>query len=89
MTAAVGFTTNGEAYAPISVGSVLALVAFVALLELTTDLGLVGRTMELVRDYGALPAVFSALAGAVSFVLLARATVIRIQRREVLWEPFA
>jgi hypothetical protein len=45
--------------------------------------------MELVRGYGALPAVFSALAGAVSFVLLARATVIRIQRREVLWEPFA
>jgi hypothetical protein len=85
----LGFTTNGEAYAPISVGSVLALVAFVALLELTTDLGLVGRTMELVRDYGALPAVFSALAGAVSFVLLARATVIRIQRSEVLWEPFA
>ena len=85
----LGFTTNGEAYAPISVGAVLALVVFVAFLELTTDLGLVGRTVELVRAYGVLPAVFSVLAGAVSFALLARATVLRIQRREVLGEPFA
>jgi hypothetical protein len=83
----LGFTTNGEAYAPISVGAVL--VVFVALLELTTDLDLVGRTVELVRAYGVLPAVISVLVGAVSFVLLARATVLRIQRREVLGEPFA
>lgn len=84
-----GFTTNGEAHpAPISMGSVLTFVVVVAILEWTADLGLVGRTVELVRAYGALPAVFSVLAGVVAFGLLARATVLRTQRREVLGEPF-
>lgn len=84
------FTTNGGFYAPISIGSVLALVvAAVALLEWTADLGLVGRTVELVRGYGAIPAVFSVLAGVVAFALLARVTVRRIQKRDVFWEPFA
>lgn len=85
----LGFTTNGEAHAPISIGSVLALVVVVALLEWTTDLGLVGGTVELVRAYGAIPAVFSVLVGVMAFALLARATVLRIQRREVFEEPFA
>jgi len=83
------FTPNGGSYAPISIGSVLALLVVVALLEWTANLGLVGRTVELVRAYGALPAVFSILVGMVAFALLARATVRRIQRREVFSEPFA
>ena len=83
------FTTSGGSYAPISIGSVLAFLVVMALLEWTANLGLVGRTLELVRIYGALPAVFSVLAGVVAFALLARATIRRIQRREVFSEPFA
>jgi len=83
------FTTNGGSYAPTSIVTVLAFLVVLALLEWTADLGLVGRTVELVRVYGALPAVFSVLAGVVAFALLARATVRRIQRREVFSEPFA
>jgi len=84
-----GFTTDGEAHAaPISIGSVLTFVFVVAVLEWTADLGLVGRTVELVRAYGALPAVFSVIAGVVAFGFLARATVLRTQRREVFGEPF-
>ncbi|MBA2534499.1 MAG: hypothetical protein H0V21_05775 [Rubrobacter sp.] len=83
------FTTNGGSYAPTSIGTVLALLVVLALLEWTADLGLVGRTVELVRVYGALPAVFSVLAGVVAFALLTHATVRRIQRREVFSEPFA
>jgi hypothetical protein len=83
------FTTNGGSYAPTSIGTVLALLVVLALLEWTAGLGLVGRTVELVRVYGALPAVFSVLAGAGAFALLACATVRRTQRREVFSEPFA
>lgn len=83
------FTTSGGSYALISIGSVLAFLVVMALLEWTAELGLVGRTLELVRIYGALPAVFSVLAGVVAFALLARATIRRIQRREVFSEPFA
>ena len=50
------------------------------------DLGLVGRTVGLVRGYGALPAVLSVLAGAAAFALLARLTARRILERDVFWE---
>jgi hypothetical protein len=79
-------TEDGGIRVPIFVASAISLVVVLALLEWTADLGLVWRTAELVRGYGALPAVFSVLAGAAAFVLLARLTVRRIRERDVFWE---
>ena len=71
---------------PLYAAFVLALVAAVALLGWTADLGLVGGTAELVRGYGALPAVLSVSAGAAAFVLLASLAVRRVLKRNVFWE---
>ncbi len=77
---------DGGTRVPIFVASAISLVLILALLEWTADLGLVGRTAELVRGYGALPAAFSVLAGAAAFALLARLAVRRIRERDVFWE---
>jgi hypothetical protein len=54
-----------------------------ALLEWTLDLSLVTRTAELAQSsYGALPAIFSVLAGAAAFALLSRITIRRLQKRD-------
>jgi hypothetical protein len=78
-------TASGGSRAPIFIASVLSLVAL-ALFEWAADPGLVGRTVELARGYGALPAVLSVLVGAAAFVLMARISVRRVWRRDVLWE---
>lgn len=76
-------TESGRSCALISHGFALSLVLALALLEWTLDLGLVGRTVELVHDYGPLPAILSILAGGAAFALLARLTVRRIQGRDL------
>lgn len=58
-------------------------MVFLALLEWTLDPSLVGRTAQLAQSsYGALPAVFSILAGGAAFALLSRVTVRRIYERD-------
>jgi hypothetical protein len=76
------FTVNGRVYALISFGFAASLMVVVALLEWTLDLSLVGRTAQLAQSYGALPAVFSVLAGGAAFALLARLTVRRLDKRD-------
>ena len=79
-------SADGGTRVPIFVASAISLVVVLALLEWTVNLGLVGRTVGLVRGYGALPAVFSVLVGAAAFALLARLTARRILERDVFWE---
>lgn len=79
-------TEDGGTRVPIFVTSAISLVVILALLEWTVNLDLVGRTVGLVRGYGALPAVFSVLVGAAAFALLARLTARRIRERDVFWE---
>jgi hypothetical protein len=67
----------------ISNGFALSLVVVLALLEWTVDLGLVGRTVELVHDYGPLPAILSVLAGAAAFAILAWATANRLKKGDL------
>ncbi len=75
-------SVSGRVYALISFAFAASLAVVLALLEWTLDLRLVGRTAELAQSYGALPAIFSILAGAVAFALLAWATTRRIARRD-------
>lgn len=79
-------TPNGGTRVPIFIASAISLVVVLAFLEWIADLGLVARTAELVGGYGALPAIFSVLAGAAAFALMARLTVRRIRERDVFWE---
>jgi hypothetical protein len=74
---------NGKVYTLISFGFAASLMAVVALLEWTLDLSLVGRTAELAQSNGALPAIYSTLAGGVAFALLVRATVRRLEKRDL------
>ncbi len=76
-------TVNGRIYALISFGFAASLMVVLALLEWTLGLSLVGRTAELAQRYGALPDVFSILAGGVAFALLCRVTVRRLQKRDL------
>jgi hypothetical protein len=76
-------TVNGKVYTLISFGFAASLMAVVALLEWTLDLSLVGRTAELAQSNGALPAIYSTLAGGVAFALLVRATVRRLEKRDL------
>ncbi len=75
-------TVSGRVYTLIYFGFAAALMAVLALLEWTIDLGLVGRTAELAQGYGSLPAIFSILAGGVAFALLARITTRRLEKRD-------
>src|SRR5215217_8028431 len=76
-------TVSGRAYTLTYFGLAASLMVVLALLEWTLDLSLVRRTAELAQsNYGALPAVFSVLIGAVAFALLARATAHRIEKRD-------
>jgi hypothetical protein len=76
-------TVSGRAYTLTYFGLAASLMVVLALLEWTLDLSLVRRTAELAQSsYGALPAVFSVLIGAVAFALLARATAHRIEKRD-------
>jgi hypothetical protein len=76
-------TVNGGAYARIYFGFAAALMAELALLEWTLDLGLVRRTAELAQSgYGALLAVLSVLAGGAAFAVLSRVTVRRLRKRD-------
>ncbi len=74
-------TVSDRVYARIYLGLTASLMAVLALLEWTLELGLVGRTVELARNYGPLPAILSILAGAAAFALLAWLTVHRIHER--------
>ena len=76
-------TTNGKVYTLITFGFVGLIIVVLVLLEWTVDLRLVGRTAELAQSYGPLPAIFSILAGAAAFALLSRATVRRIEKRDL------
>jgi hypothetical protein len=77
-------TVNGGAYARIYFGFAAALMAELALLEWTLDLGLVRRTAELAQGgYGALLAAFSVLAGGAAFAVLSRVTVRRLRKRDL------
>jgi hypothetical protein len=76
-------TVSGKVYALISSGFAASLVVFLALLEWTLDLSLVGRTAELAQSYGALPAISSILAGGAAFALFLRLTTRRLQRRDL------
>jgi hypothetical protein len=73
----IGLTAGGRAYAPISIFLGVQLVIALALLEWIAGFGLVGGSAELARDYGALPATLSLLAGA--FAILSRATAERLR----------
>jgi len=75
-------SVSGRVYALISFGFAASLMVILALLEWTLHPNLVGRTAQLVQSYGALPAVFSILAGAVAFALLCRITVRHIETRD-------
>jgi hypothetical protein len=76
-------TVNGGAYARIYFGFAAALMAELALLEWTLDLGLVRRTAELAQSgYGALLAVLSVLAGGAAFAVLSHVTVRRLRKRD-------
>jgi hypothetical protein len=78
------FSVSGKAYALISYGFAVPLMVVLALLEWTMDLSLVGRTAQLAQgSYGALPAIFSILAGGAAFALLVRATIRRLQKRDL------
>jgi hypothetical protein len=76
-------TVNGRVYTLIFSGFAASLMVVLALLEWALDLSLVGRTAELAQSYGALPAIFSVLAGGAAFALLARATVRRVGKRDL------
>ena len=79
-------TVSGRVYTLIYFGLAASLMVVLALLEWTLDLRLVGRTAELAQSYGALPAVFSVLAGAAAFALLSRITVRRLGKRDLSGE---
>lgn len=74
---------SGRVYVWLSVGIIVAVIALLLLLEWTVSLGLVARTAALAQGYGPLPALASLLVGVVGFVLLARLTARRIERREL------
>jgi hypothetical protein len=76
-------TVSSRVCALISSGFAASLIAVLALLEWTLDLSLVGRTAELAQSYGALPAISSILAGGAAFALLWRATVRRLEKRDL------
>jgi hypothetical protein len=74
---------GGRAHALISYTFALALMVVVLILDWTAEVGLVARTAQLAQGgYGALSSIFSLLAGGAAFVLLARATVRRIQKNK-------
>ena len=78
------FSVSGKVYALISYGFAIPLMVVVALLEWTVDLSLVGRMAQLAQSsYGALPAIFSILAGGATFLLLSRMTVRRLGKRDL------
>jgi hypothetical protein len=76
-------TVSGKIYTLISFGFAASLMAGVALLEWILDLSLVERTAQLAQEgYGALPAIFSILAGGVAFAFLFRAAIQRLEQRD-------
>jgi hypothetical protein len=77
-------TVSGRVYTLIYFGLAASLLVVLALLEWTLDLSLVGKTAQLAQSsYGALPAIFSILAGAAAFALLYHITVRRLQKRDL------
>lgn len=74
---------SGRVYVWFSVAFIGALVAFLVVFELATELSLVERTANLAVEHGPIPAVVSILTGGVVFFLLARKTRDRIERREL------
>jgi hypothetical protein len=76
-------TVNCKVYILTSAGFTASLMVVLALLEWTVDLSLVGRTAQLVHNYGALPAIISLLAGGAALALLSRLTARRIEKRDL------
>ena len=77
----IGLTTNANSYVPTSLFLGIQLVLALALLEWNAGFGLVGGAAKLARDYGALPAVVSILAGSAAFAIMSRATADRLQKK--------
>ncbi len=77
----IGLTSGGRAYAQISIYLGVQLVLVLALLEWTAGFSLVSGSADLARDYGALPAVLSILAGSAAFAILSQATADRLLTR--------
>jgi hypothetical protein len=76
-------SVRGKIYTLISFGFAASLMAGVALLEWILDLSLVERTAHLAQEsYGALPAIFSILAGGSAFALQFRVAVHRLEKRD-------
>jgi len=76
-------SVSGRVYALISYSFAASLVVVLALLEWRLHLSVVGRTAELARSYGALPAILSILAGGTAFALLSGVTTRRLRRRDL------
>jgi hypothetical protein len=76
-------TVGDKSRALFSMGGAAAVALALVPLEWTVDLRLVERTAELARVHGALAAVLSIVVGSVGFVLLARATAGRLERRNL------
>ena len=74
---------HGKTYNWLAIGMVVFLLFLFWPLDWLLDLRLVGRTIELVGTYGALPAIAALLVGITGFVLWGRATVRRIERRDL------
>lgn len=77
----VGLSEGGRTYVLISVSLAILLVLTLALVNWTVGFSLVNGTVELARDYGALPAVLSILMGAAAFAVLSLVTADRLQKR--------
>ncbi len=73
---------SGKAYCWISFVLVAVLAAGLLLIESVFVIGLVESSAALVERFGPIPALVSLLIGSISFWLLSRLTVRRIERRE-------
>jgi hypothetical protein len=75
----IGLTADGNSCVPTAICLGIQLLLALALLEWTAGFGLVGGSAQLARDYGALAAIISVLAGAAAFAILSRATAERLR----------
>lgn len=75
--------SSGRFYVWFSIAFIGVLIPALIFLEWSVSLRLVGRTVELAQGYGPLPAAASLVVGATAFILMARATVLRIERRDL------
>ncbi len=77
------FAISGRVYLWATLVGVFVLFFGLIALEFTVDLALVSRTAGLVQTYGPLPALASVLLGAAALAILTRATIRRVERRDL------